>query len=458
MKTIPFILCLLFSVSCLFAQVGIGTATPSADLEVVANASLTTGEFNGVIIPKVSVLPEGGLLPNATQKGLILYLASGTDSEGFYFFDGIKYRNVSESPIFYNEATTAHATGTTSEIFRTGRTRFGFDAAAAALVSIENPGTLVSEDRTILSITNRHSSTAMSSATRSANLLNSSAARGNKVGIENQVSSAGDGSHIGIDNQVAVNNSSTAANFGIRNVIGPFTTSNQELSGISVTTGNVASTGIIYGVRSKAINDGSNQAYSGYFEGDHFAIRNEDNSDGYEMPTTSGMTGQVLTTNGSNTATWLDIDADKLRVRATLGSDKSFTPSTPGGNSNFMSWEPLVFDSEITSTAAYDQTTGVFTAPRNGFYSFTINVRATFSLNSNELVGIAMTKNTDVNGFYQMSAYRSDEFGNRVVRTLTANVYLSSGDLINLHFGFSQTLANFNDLEANTSELIIIEQ
>ena len=69
-----------------------------------------------------------------------------------------------------------------------------------------------------------------------------------------------------------------------------------------------------------------------------------------------------------------------------------------------------------------------------------------------------MTKNTDVNGFYQMSAYRSDEFGNRVVRTLTANVYLSSGDPINLHFGFSQTLANFNDLEANTSELIIIEQ
>ena len=93
------------------------------------------------------------------------------------------------------------------------------------------------------------------------NLLNSNAFRGNKVGIENQISSAGDGSHIGIDNHVAVHNDSTAANFGMINVIGSFTTSNQELHGISVTAGNVASTGIIYGVRSKAINNGSNQVY-----------------------------------------------------------------------------------------------------------------------------------------------------------------------------------------------------
>jgi hypothetical protein len=313
---------------------------------------------------------------------------------------------VSESAIFYNNATTAHATATTSEIFRTGRTRFGFDAAAAAaaVISIENPETLVSEDRTILSLTNRHSSTAMTAETKTMYLLNSNAARGNKVGIENQISSAGDGSHIGIDNQVAVHNGSTTANYAMRNVIRSFTTSNQELHGISVIAGNVASTGIIYGVRSKAINHGSNQAYSGYFEGDRFAIRNEDNSYGYEMPTTSGTIGQVLTTNGSNTVTWLDMYAGKLRVRVTLGSDRSFTPSAPSTNSNCMSWEPLVFDSEITSTVAYDQTTGGFTATRDGFYSFTINVRATFSLSNNELVGIAMRKNTDVNGFYQMSA------------------------------------------------------
>jgi hypothetical protein len=97
------------------------------------------------IIPKVTALPTRGLVPTATQKGLILYLAYGTDSEGFYFFDGTTYRDVSESAIFYNNATTAHATATTSEIFRTGRTRFGFDAAAAAaaaaVISIENPGT-----------------------------------------------------------------------------------------------------------------------------------------------------------------------------------------------------------------------------------------------------------------------------------------------------------------------------
>jgi hypothetical protein len=458
MKTLPLFLCLLFSTPSLFAQVGIGTNNPTADLEVAANPSLLLGGFNGIMIPKINALPTASLLPTTAQKGLILYLDSGTASDGFYFFDGTKYRNVSESPIFYNDGTTVNATGTNSEIFRLGRTRFGFDAAAAAVVSIENPGSFASEDRTILSITNRHSSTAISSETRTVNLLNSSAARGNKIGIENQISNTGDGSHIGIDNQVAVNNTSTATNVGIRNVIGFLTTSNQEIHGISITAGNLSSSGIVYGVKSKALNDGSTPAYSGYFEGDRFAIRNKDNSDGYEMPTTSGTSGQVLTTDGFNDATWLDIDADKLRVRATLSSDTSFTPSASGTNSNFISWEPLVFDSEITATSAYDQTTGGFTAPRDGFYSFTINVRATFSLSNNELVGIAMRKNTDVNGFYQMSAYRSDAFGNRIVRTLTSNVYLNSGDLIDLHFGFSQTLANFNDLEANTSELIIIEQ
>jgi hypothetical protein len=70
------------------------------------------------------------------------------------------------------------------------------------------------------------------------------------------------------------------------------------------------------------------------------------------MTTTSGTTGQILTTNGSNTATWLDMDAGKLRVRVTLASDRSFTPSTPGAKSNCMLWESLVFDSEITSTVA----------------------------------------------------------------------------------------------------------
>lgn len=41
-----------------YAQVGIGTAIPAADLEIIAKPlPLATGEHNGIIIPKVVALP-----------------------------------------------------------------------------------------------------------------------------------------------------------------------------------------------------------------------------------------------------------------------------------------------------------------------------------------------------------------------------------------------------------------
>lgn len=64
------------------AQVGINTDNPDADLEVVARGG---SAMNGIVIPKVTSLPAMG------KKGLMVYLESGTASEGYYFHDGTQF-------------------------------------------------------------------------------------------------------------------------------------------------------------------------------------------------------------------------------------------------------------------------------------------------------------------------------------------------------------------------------
>ncbi|PQJ18568.1 hypothetical protein [Nonlabens tegetincola] len=297
-----FLIAISYSVT---GQVGIGTATPVTDLQVEASTSLGPGEFNGIMVPRVSNIPSP-----AAPAGTIIYLdtVDGSNPIGFYFSNGSAYQNVTDlssgTAAFFDSGTTTNATATTSEIFRSGRTRFGNDGVPASVVSIENQGALASEDRTTLSITNRHSSSALSSNTFSINVNNTSSARGNKVGINNEISSSGDGTHIGLNNLTEINSSSTATSYGINNNIDTGSTSAGTIYGIRTVSGNSTSTGVRYGIYSQAINDGSSNAYSGYFSGDRFAIRNEADTDGYELPTVDGTAGQVLTTDGSGNASW----------------------------------------------------------------------------------------------------------------------------------------------------------
>lgn len=453
MKKLLFTLSLVLSYTAINAQVGIGTNTPVTDLDVESRA-IAAGEFNGVLIPRVAAIP-GVVAP----AGTLIYVTGGA-TPGFYFSNGTAYINVTDTLTatgpFFESGTTTTASNNTQNIFRTGQTSLGEDLAGPQLYI--GSTAIVGSPRTTVGIRNLNTSTALSN-TYSLDLNNLSSTTATKYGIRNNVSSSGVGEHIGIENTVFDSGLASTSVTGILNDVGATAGTSSENYGIRTEIGSASSRGTNYAIYaySQHGTTTTDPSYSGYFRGDRFAIRSEDDSDGYEMPTVDGTAGQVLTTDGTGNASWNDVNSTKLRVRATFSADESFTTSSAGGNSNFISWEDLIFDSELTTTTAYDESTGVFTAPRDGYYSFTINIRATFNLSSNEQVGLAMRKNSDVNGFYQMNSYRGDEFGNRVVRTLSANVYLSNGDTIDLFFGYSQTLGSFNDLEANTSELIIIE-
>ncbi|KEZ94661.1 hypothetical protein [Nonlabens ulvanivorans] len=292
-----------------FSQVGIGTVAPTADLEIMARTSLSAGEHNGIIIPKVTALPA-----TVAPSGTILYLEGGANA-GFYFSNGSSFQNVTDilsasgTGAFYDRGTTTDVTvDTSSDSYRIGRTAFGQDSSNAAIVSIENE-TPAGGDKRLLDLENRNSSTAMGTNTSLINGSNTSTPGGQKAGALLNISSTGTGSHVGIENTVLVNNSSVVENYGIHNIVDGNSTATGTAYGIKSVTGNTNSSGIRYGVHSTVINDGSQNSYSGWFQGRSFAIRNQDATDGYDMPTISGNAGQVLTTDGSGTASWSDANS-----------------------------------------------------------------------------------------------------------------------------------------------------
>lgn len=70
-----------------FAQVGINTTTPNAQLDIRATSATAPSNTDGLLIPKVNVFPATN--PTAAQQGMLLYLTttSGSNAPGFYYWD-----------------------------------------------------------------------------------------------------------------------------------------------------------------------------------------------------------------------------------------------------------------------------------------------------------------------------------------------------------------------------------
>ena len=70
-----------------FAQVGINTTTPNAQLDIRATSATAPANTDGLLIPKVNVFPATN--PTAAQQGMLLYLTttSGSNAPGFYYWD-----------------------------------------------------------------------------------------------------------------------------------------------------------------------------------------------------------------------------------------------------------------------------------------------------------------------------------------------------------------------------------
>ncbi|MCW5518631.1 tail fiber domain-containing protein [Aureitalea sp. L0-47] len=70
----------------LFSQVGIGTITPNASLEIQSTNQATPASTDGLLIPKVDEFPVTN--PGASQDGMLVYATgTGSVSKGFYYWD-----------------------------------------------------------------------------------------------------------------------------------------------------------------------------------------------------------------------------------------------------------------------------------------------------------------------------------------------------------------------------------
>jgi len=86
MKKLIFYFFVLFSTS-LFAQVGINTTTPNAQLDIRSSNQVAPASTDGMLIPKIDTFPA--VNPTVVQQGMLVYLTSnvGSNPQGFYYWN-----------------------------------------------------------------------------------------------------------------------------------------------------------------------------------------------------------------------------------------------------------------------------------------------------------------------------------------------------------------------------------
>ncbi|MEZ4839368.1 MAG: hypothetical protein R2782_09470, partial [Flavobacterium sp.] len=73
--------------TCVFAQVGINTTSPNAQLDIQSTNQANPSNTDGILIPKVDTFP--GVNPGANQNGMLVFLTTtvGTNTPGFYYWN-----------------------------------------------------------------------------------------------------------------------------------------------------------------------------------------------------------------------------------------------------------------------------------------------------------------------------------------------------------------------------------
>lgn len=81
------ILVIVFFLTCpIFAQVGINTTNPNAQLDIRSSNQATPANSDGILIPKIDEYPA--INPTATQDGMLVYATgNGSVAKGFYYWD-----------------------------------------------------------------------------------------------------------------------------------------------------------------------------------------------------------------------------------------------------------------------------------------------------------------------------------------------------------------------------------
>jgi len=286
-----------------YSQVGIGTSSPQAQLDIVSGSAANPSVIDGLLIPRIEKFPS--VNPGINQHSMIVYLskATGQNPTGFYFWNAseAKWETISGNSFgnFYKPGTSINPNNISDNMYRTGNIGIGTPTITAKLqIALDSPADSAIKkglevDNNNPTIDNLTSYGIISD--------NRSATNGNKYGIKNNVGGLGIGIHYGFFNET-YQNLGTNDIYGIYNRVGNTVGAKSDNYGIYSIIGSPTSLGTIYGIYSKAEGNSSAKVFAGYFAG-RLGIGLTP-AEEYILPATRGKNEQILVTNNTGDVSW----------------------------------------------------------------------------------------------------------------------------------------------------------
>jgi hypothetical protein len=286
-----------------FAQVGIGTDSPKAQLDIISYNPSNPEVIDGILIPRLKKFPA--TTPGTDQHGMLVFLNAdipGYDS-GFYYWDSHnkKWTQVGGSAAgdFYKPGTTTSPGNIQEPVYRQGNVGIGTEEITSKLqITLNSPADAAIKKG--LEVDNNNA-TVDNLTTYGIINNNRSATNGTKYGLKNNVGGLGSGVHYGIFTET-YQNAGTNDIYGIFNRVGRTFGAKSDNFGIYSQIGTNQGQGNIYGIYSVAQGDHNARVYAGYFVG-RVGIGLSPQQE-YILPAARGVNEQFLTLDSSGNLNW----------------------------------------------------------------------------------------------------------------------------------------------------------
>ncbi|MBI6119940.1 hypothetical protein [Salegentibacter maritimus] len=293
---------LLISIAA-YSQVGIGTTSPEAQLDIIASDINNPTKIDGILIPRVKKFPAQN--PGSEQHGMLIFLSAdfNTSPTGFYYWHHPESQwksIVSDAKMadFYEPGTVESPGNINDDLFRNGNIGIGTETIESKLQIAINPGD--SKDiKKGLEINNNNPGKTKN--TYGIEVLNRSKTDAIKYGIKNHVTGDGDGVRYGIYNTTSQGASGSGI-YGIYNSVGRTEGANSSNYGIFTEIGESSGRGNIYGIYARALGNSSSRVFAGYFEGPVGIGRTK--AQEYILPELRGEENQILVSDNSGNVDW----------------------------------------------------------------------------------------------------------------------------------------------------------